>query len=205
MDKLKSKIRTNKRFTIFLFVLVILGMIAGSLFITILSSSDKSLVKEYLTNYMNKIKTDQWNFASVFFNSIGNGVLTSCAIWMLGISVVGIPVILFLFFCKIFTLGFSIGSIFYVYKWKGIGLAFCYVLPQQIIQLFAYGMLVTYALSLSIKMIEAVCKKKTMDFKAIMSKYSLVLGFALFLFILASLLETFLMPSLMKWVLSLMK
>ena len=38
MDKLKSKIKTNKKFTIFLLVLVLIGVITGAFFITILSS-----------------------------------------------------------------------------------------------------------------------------------------------------------------------
>lgn len=200
MDKLKSKIRISKRFTIFLFVLMLVGVIAGSLFITILSSSDKTLVKEYLGQYMEMTKSGKVNYFSVFINSImGNG-LTAVGIWLLGISIVGIPVILFLFFCKTFTLGFSVGSLLFVYNWKGALLSFIYVFPHQVMNLFAYGLLVIYALSVSIKMIEAVFKKKTIDFKTIMGKYSIVLGITIGLFILSAVYETFAMPQVLKWI-----
>lgn len=205
MDKLKSKIKTNKKFTIFLAVLVIVGVILGSFFITILSKSDQTLVKEYLNNYMEVVKTGKFDYISVFINSLLNGGITAFAIWMLGISIVGIPVILFLFFCKAFTLGFSIGSLFFVYQWKGSILSFFYLFPHQIITLIAYGTLTIYALSVSIKMIEAVFKKKTIDFRAIMGKYSMILGISIGFLLISSLLETFLMPNIMKWILSFLK
>lgn len=205
MDKLKNKIRTSKKFTIFLFVLVLVGIVLGSFFITMLANSDKTLVKEYLEQYTNIIKTGKINYFSVFFNSFLNSGLTLVAIWLLGISVVGIPIILFLFFCKAFTLGFAIGSILYVYKWKGMLLSFFYIFPHQVILLLAYGILMIYALSVSMKMIEAVAKKKAIDFRHIMEKYSIVLGISIILLLITSFYETLALPNIMKWVLSLIK
>lgn len=205
MDKLKSKIKTSKKFTIFLFALALIGVVLGSFFITMLASSDKTLVKEYLDQYTGVIKTGKVNYFSIFLSSFLNSGLTFLAIWMLGISVVGIPIILFLFFCKAFTLGFSIGSILYVYKWKGMMLSFFYVFPHQVILLLAYGILMIYALSVSMKMIEAVAKKKSIDFRHIMEKYSIVLGISMLLLLITSFYETFAMQNVMKWVLSVIK
>ncbi len=205
MDKLKSKIKTSKKFTIFLVVLLLVGVISGTLFITILSSTDKSLVKEYLTSYMSSIEKDKINYLPLFCNSFLKEFLISGIIWLLGISVVGIPAILFLFFKEVFTLGFSIGSLLFVYKGKGLLYAFFYIFPCQILNVIAYGLLLMYALSVSMRMIEAVFKHKTIDFKAIMGKYSKILGIVLILFFISSLLETFLLPNILKWVSSILK
>ncbi len=205
MDKLKSRIKISKRFTIFLFVLTLVGVIAGSLFITILSSSDKALVKDYLGQYIEITKSGKVNYASVFINSFMSSGLSALVIWLLGISIVGIPVILFLFFCKVFTLGFSVGSILFTYQLKGLLLSLVYVFPHQVINLFAFGLLMVYALSVSVKMISAVFKKKAIDFKSIMGRYSLVLGITMGLFLLNSLYETFVMPQVLKWILSFIK
>lgn len=205
MDKLKSKIKISKRFTIFLFVLTLVGVIAGSLFITILSSSDKALVKDYLGQYIEITKSGKVNYVSVFINSFMSSGLSALVIWLLGISIVGIPVILFLFFCKVFTLGFSVGSILFTYQFKGVLLSLVYVFPHQVINLFAFGLLMVYALSVSVKMISAVFKKKAIDFKSIMGRYSLVLGITMGLFLLNSLYETFVMPQVLKWILSFIK
>lgn len=205
MDKLKSRIKISKRFTIFLFVLTLVGVIAGSLFITILSSSDKALVKDYLGQYIEITKSGKVNYVSVFINSFMSSGLSALVIWLLGISIVGIPVILFLFFCKVFTLGFSVGSILFTYQFKGVLLSLVYVFPHQVINLFAFGLLMVYALSVSVKMISAVFKKKAIDFKSIMGRYSLVLGITMGLFLLNSLYETFVMPQVLKWILSFIK
>lgn len=205
MDKLKSRIKSSKKFTIFLIVLLLVGVIAGTLFITILSSSDKSLVKEYLNSYISNIEKNKMNYLALFCNSFLKEFLISGAIWLLGISIVGIPAILFLFFKEAFVLGFSIGSMLFVYKGKGLLYAFFYIFPCQILNIVAYGLLLTYALSVSMKMIEAVFKHKTIDFKTIMGKYSKVFGIVLILFFTSSLLETFLVPNVLKWVLSILK
>jgi len=205
MDKLKNRMKSSKKFTVFLVVLLLFGVIAGTLFITILSSSDKSLIKEYLNSYMSDIEKNKINYLPLFCNSFLKEILISGAIWLLGISIVGIPAILFLFFKEAFVLGFSIGSILFVYKGKGLLYAFFYIFPCQILNIVAYGLLLTYALSVSLKMIEAVFKHKTIDFKAIMNKYSKVLGVVLGLFLVSSLLETFLIPNILKWILSIIK
>lgn len=205
MDKLKNRMKSSKKFTVFLVVLLLFGVIAGTLFITILSSSDKSLIKEYLNSYMSDIEKNKINYLPLFCNSFLKEILISSAIWLLGISIVGIPAILFLFFKEAFVLGFSIGSILFVYKGKGLLYAFFYIFPCQILNIVAYGLLLTYALSVSLKMIEAVFKHKTIDFKAIMNKYSKVLGVVLGLFLVSSLLKTFLIPNILKWILSIIK
>ena len=205
MDKLKNRMKSSKKFTIFLVVLLLVGVIAGTLFITILSSSDKSLIKEYLNSYISDIGKNKINYLPLFCNSFLKEILISGAIWLLGISIVGIPAILFLFFKEAFTLGFSIGSMLFVYKGKGLLYAFFYIFPCKILNIVAYGLLLTYALSVSLKMIEAVFKHKTIDFKAIMNKYSKVLGVVLGLFLVSSLLETFLIPNILKWILSIIK
>lgn len=205
MDKLKSKIKTNKKFTVFLFVFMLVGVATGTLFITMLSSSDKNLVKNYLEQYIKTIESGKITYVSILWNTFLNGGVVAVAIWLLGVSIVGIPVILFLFFCKAFTLGFSIGSFLYVYKWKGSLLALSYVFPHQILTLIAFGILMMYALSVSLKMIEAVMKKKTIDFKSIMGKYSVVLGVSMILLLVSALYETFALPNIMKILLPIIK
>ena len=205
MDKLKSKIKTNKKFTIFLLVLVLIGVITGAFFITILSSSDKTLVKEYLNNYINVIKVEKIDYISLLINNALNSTLLALTIWLLGISIIGIPIMLFLFFCKAFTLGFSIGTLFFTYNWKGIIMALVYVFPHQIIAILSYTILMIYALSVSLKMIEATFKKKTIDFKTIMGKYSVVLGIVLVLLLLCTLYETLTMPNIMKMITQIIK
>lgn len=205
MDKLRSKIRTNRKISIFLFILIFVGILFGSFFITVVSSTDKELVKEYLQNFVNAIDKGNLQYWSGFLNSLLNSCFMIFIIWILGISMLGIPIILFLLFCKVFTLGFSVSGIFLVYGWKGFSFAFLYIFPHQIFSLLAYCLLVIYALSVSMKLIEAVFKKKSIDFKMIMGKYSIVLAISFTVLFLCAAYEGFLLPRAIKLIIPFIK
>ena len=140
-----------------------------------------------------------------FKNAILNNIGFILLIWLLGISVIGIPIIIFLFFSKVFTLGFSISSIIFNYKLKGTLLSLFYVFPHHIINIYIYIVLIAYAISLSLKIIDSIIKRKIIDFKLVMNKYLYVLLISFIVIIITTLLEVFMVPSLMKFIMSVIK
>ncbi len=62
-----------------------------------------------------------------------------------------------------------------------------------------------YALSLSIQLIHSFLKKKEMNFKPILKKYSIVFVFSMVMMILSSLYEVFLMPKALEFILNIIK
>ena len=205
MDKLKNAIVINKKMITCLIVIVLVGIITGSLLVAVLNESDKNLVTEYINMFFNNIKDNKLNYIDTLKNSIISNMSLIIVIWLLGISIIGVPIITFLYFCKSFILGFSLSSIIMHYKIKGCLIAFLYIFPHQIINIIMLTILMTYALSLSFKLISSFFKKKTIDFKIIMKKYLVILLFSLLISIISSLLEVFLMPKLIKMVIPLIK
>ena len=205
MDKLKKTIVINKKMIICLIVIVLVGIITGSLLVAVLNESDKNLVTEYINTFFNNIKENKLNYIDTLKNSIISNMSLIIVIWLLGISIIGVPIITFLYFCKSFILGFSLSSIIMHYKIKGCLIAFLYIFPHQVINIMMLTILMTYALSLSFKLISSFFKKKTIDFKIIMKKYLVILLFSLLISIISSLLEVFLMPKLIKMVIPLIK
>ena len=65
--------------------------------------------------------------------------------------------------------------------------------------------LISYAISLSLKIIDSTLKRKTVDFKVVMNKYLYVLIVSFVLIIITSLLEVFMVPAIMKIVISMIK
>lgn len=204
MDKLKTKAKAKKKMVVFLMIIFIIGLISGSLFIVILSKADKSLIKEYLEQFLTSINNNKLNYNSAIISSIGSNVFYVLLIWLLGISVIGLPIMLFIYFSKAFMLGFSISSMLFHYKLKGILLAFLYVFPHQILNIFIYSFLMLYSTSLSIRIIKSLLAKRTLDFKQIMAKYGMVLVISLIGITISSFLEIFLMPTLIKLLLSIL-
>ena len=196
MDKLKIKI--NKKIFVFLFVLMLMGIIAGSIFTTILNSSDKELVINHLNEFIDNINNNRLDYLFALKNNLITNISYVILIWLLGISVIGLPIIIIMFFTKCFILGFSVGAILTTFKLKGILVSLVYVFPGQVISLLFLLLLMMYSMSFTFKLIYAILKKKSIDFKLIMNKYFKILLIVLGVIILMSLYDTYLMPRLIK-------
>lgn len=204
LDKLKEYLKMNKKIFIFLLVLFIVALVAGSIFSVTLNDSDTALVNTYLENYINSINDNTIIFKDTFINSISSNLIITIIIWLLGISVIGLPIIIFLFFYKCFVIGFAISSILMKYKVKGLLLSIFYIFPHHIINILLTMILISYAFIISIKIIGAVIKRKEMSFKDITYKYLVILGLTCFVLIISSLYEAFIVPKLIKLIMPLL-
>lgn len=194
LDKLKYGTINNKKIIFFLIGLALIGIISGSIFITILSKSDQSLVREYITNFMNNIFNNQVNYSETLTNSLINNLGYIIIVWLLGISIIGMPIVIFMFFSKIFVLGFSVSSFILTYKAKGLLLAFFYIFPQHIVSIIIYTLVTLYSVKMSNNLIYSIFKKKDVNFKKIINKYIMILLICLGGILICSLYETFIIP-----------
>lgn len=205
LDKLKQKIKSNKKMITFLFGLLLVGLIAGSIFVAFLNKSDQTILKEYLNTFLNNIDKNQLNYHIAFFNTIIENCFFVLTIWLLGISVVGIPIMLFMFFTKAFVLGFSMTAIVLNYGLKGVLFSFFYLFPHHFINMALFIMLLLYSLTVSLKIIQAMIKKTSFDFKLIIKKYSIVLLISFIGVTITSLLEIYVVPHLLKTMIPFLK
>lgn len=198
MDKLKQKTNNNKKIIMFLLGIFIIGIIFGSAFVVILSKNDQELVKEYIKTFIYKIDNDKLKYLNAFKNNLLSNSIFISIIWLLGISIIGIPIIIFMYFSKAFILGFSISSFILQYKTKGLLLAFIYFFPHHVINVIIYTLLMIYSIKISIALINGILKKKAINFKIIMNKYLIILGISLILIVITSLYECFVVPLIIK-------
>ena len=97
MDKLRSNIRINKNLFVFLVVIIAVGVASGSIFVTVLNDSDKTMVSDYLNNFFNNLNSNNLNYSGTLINTLIFTLGLVILIWILGISVIGF--ILILLFC----------------------------------------------------------------------------------------------------------
>jgi len=205
MDKLKGTIKVNKKTLLFFTILLIIGIIAGSIFMAILSETDKKLVTDYFNNYISNIENNKLNYLESIKNGLFNNLLYIIIIWILGISIIGIPIVTIMFFIKSFTLGFSIASMVFNYKLKGCLLNFINIFPHQMIYFLIYMLITTYSIFFSLKMINSIINKKNMDFKIMMNKYVKILIISVIAITIGIIIETFITPLLIKIIIPLIK
>lgn len=205
MDKLRRNIHINKNLFVFLLVIVIVGVVAGSLFSTIIDTDDKKMVLEYLNSFFDNAKSGKLNYDVSIINTLVFTVGFAFAMWVLGVSIIGFFVVIFMLFMKAFILGFSVSSIIASFGFKGVFLAFVYAFPHHIINILVFMLLTAYALIISFKLIKCITSKKPLDLKRIMHRYVIVLGVSVVLLVITSLYEVYVVPKLLNIVLGILK
>lgn len=204
-DKFKITIKHNKKVIFFLGIIAVIAIIFGSLFSVMLNESDKNLTLEYINNFFENIKNNNLNYILALKNGSISSLGFILIVWLLGVSIIGMPIVLFMYFSKFFVIGFSISSIIKGYGLKGCLLSFAYIFPHHIIYIIVYTILTVYSIKMSIKLISTIIKKDKIDFKPIVNKYILVLLLSVIIAVLTLLFEVFITPKFINLILLLVK
>lgn len=196
---MKEKIKKVKLRKIPLLILIIttIFLILGILFLAIISKSNKELVTETLNNFFKNISAKKFNTNIALFNSLSNNMIVNITIWLLGISIIGIPIILLILSTKSFILGFSISSIIYNYGIKGIILTLIYIVPH-IMNLFITILLSYYSIHFSIMLFNLLFRKQEYSKKRIVNRYIKILLFSTIAYITSSVIEVYVVPKILS-------
>ena len=198
MDKLKKEIKSNRNYLIFLIILMIIALVGGSIFSLIIKSSDKKIVAEYLNDFFNNLSLEKLNYLKILLNSISGNLITNIIIIILGFTIIGIPLIIFIFFSKIFSIGFTFASLIINFKIKGLFFAIFYLLPYGLLIIISNILIMIYTLSLSLKLFSCITKKKVISFKLIIKKYIYIIIITSIIILITSLIEAFFIPIIYK-------
>lgn len=192
IKKTKNSILKQKKLYLFLIGLMVTGLVAGILFWFVISKEDKLLVTKNLTDFFSCIKEENLvNYGASLLNSVITSLIYVILIWLLGISIIGLPIILVMMATKSFIVGFSITGIISSYGLKGIVGAFVYVFPHQIVFLLLLILLGFYASAFCIKLFKYLFLRQMINFKEAMRKYLKILGISCLSVLVISLFETF--------------
>lgn len=198
MKELINKIRQNKLVTL-LIIIMIISIILGILFPAIITKEDKNLIIDSVKTFISGIKQNNINYLSGILQSISNNSLVTILVWILGISIIGIPLILLIIFFKGFLVGFSFTSMLITYGISGIIKAIIYTLPN-IGNLLATFLLGYYAITFSIMIFKNIFKKENRNWQPIVKRYIKIGLFFLIFSILISLVECFLIPKILYFI-----
>jgi len=171
--KAKTNVDNQKKLYVFLIGLAILSLIFGIIFIFLISDSNLDMIYSNINGYFDNIKNV--NSTDILISSIYNNLVYIIVLWILGISIIGFPIIILIFCFKFFITGFSISSVIYTYKINGILKVFIQLFPQQIIYLIILLLMCFYSVSFCIKLFNYLFLKKMINFKDVMNKYIKIL------------------------------
>lgn len=194
MKELVKKLKEKKLFII-IFIVTVISFIIGILLISILSGNNKSLIVKSLNNFFISIKENKLNQSALLYKTLTNNIIINLIIWILGISIIGIPIVINILSFKSLTFGFTISSLIYAYKFNGIIKSIIYIIPN-LINLFIIFVLSYYSISFSLMLFNYLFRKKEYNKRIIVNRYLKLLLISLLLLILTAVLESFVMPKL---------
>lgn len=194
----KDKLYRQKKRYLFLSSIVVVGLITGVVYFLYLSNDNQKLIFAHLETLFETIKNNKIDYSTSIINGIISNLLNCSIIWLLGISIIGIPIVIFILFYHAFVVGLTISSIIGCYKLKGVLVAIIYVFPHKILFLTINVLLVFYSISFSIKLIRYLFFKVNINFKDSFRKYLKILAISLSLFVFLSLYECFVVPFFLK-------
>lgn len=187
---------------VFVAVLFLVGVIFGALMVNALSLEQRQDLEGYLGNFFVTVHHGTsggetgayWDIAMLHLKWIG-------LIWILGLSVIGLPGILVLDFMKGVLIGFTVGYLVGQYSWKGLLFALVSVAPHNLFVIPILLVCSVAAMTFSIYIIRnrLLMQRAPAGQRPFASYLLLTLVMAGLLLGVAS-FETWVTPAMMRWV-----
>lgn len=195
-----SLILPHKGINLFVYSIVILGILSGSIFLMISSETDKSSVIGQIENFFVNVGANNIDNGLAMKNSLIINYIFIVSIFVLGFSMIGIGIGIFLLYLKGFLVGFSLSSIFLTYKYKGILAGVLYIFTSQLLNILLVILITIYSVMFSKYLFKIIISKKGLNSRVMLKKYLIIFGFCVIFSFISSLLEVYLFPSLLRMV-----
>ncbi len=187
-----------------LYVIVVLafviGICTGAFTVNALNENQYVELSTYVEDFFYILSGQEIGHSELFKISVMNHIKTVAVLWVLGITVIGIPVILIIIGIKGFVIGFTVGFFIKALSFKGLLFSILGVFPQSLIVIPSYIFFSVACMSFSLSMIKTCMKTKyrQVNIKNQLSSYS-ILAFIIFLIlILGSIIEAYITPVFIK-------
>ena len=206
-NPLVQHVQAHSSIYLFIITLFLMGVIFGAIVVNSLSFAQKEDLYFYLSKFFSEMEDGRMTSSEELFRqSFLHNVKYLGLMWILGISIIGLPLIFVLLFMKGVVVGFSVGFLVNQMEWSGFLLSFVSVLPQNIIIIPAFIFIGAVSASFSLTLIRKIFMKNgpSIQFQMIpfLSRYVIFLVLAIGIVTIASSIEAYLSPHLMKTVIS---
>lgn len=109
------------------------GIVLGVYSVKYMDDTQKNDLLKYFTNITTSQNIKSENYYQVFFQTLKNNLPILIGICFLGLTMIGIPIILIIDLLKGYTIGFTITFLINGLGLKGVWIALLSVIPQNII------------------------------------------------------------------------
>jgi stage II sporulation protein M len=178
-----------------------IGISSGAFMSKALTGAENKDLIAYLKNFFSIVDSKSINNFSILKQSLLNNLQTGIIIWILGITVIGIPLILLLIALRGFIIGFTVGFFAKQMGLKGMMFSLVSILPQNILIVPSAIFVGVLGISFSTMLIKNMVRKN--------GKYNIVNQFFIYSTIMAiihiviavgCLIEAYVTPFFIKYI-----
>ncbi|HBL06831.1 MULTISPECIES: stage II sporulation protein M [unclassified Clostridium] len=197
----------NKHFyeNIWMYLLTILfiatGMILGLYCVKYMGDVDKSTLINYITAFGSSSTLDGLSNKEILMGTLKNNIPIIIGFWFLGLTVVGLPIIILINIYKGFSLGFTFSFFIYGLKEKGLLLSLLGVLPQNLIYIPCLIFLSVLSIEFSIGIVKEKFTKKYSPNTGSVKNYTMMFLIVTGVMFIGFLFESFITPILINFAL----
>ncbi|HJV45904.1 MAG TPA: stage II sporulation protein M [Bacillota bacterium] len=191
----------KENFSLYLFTLVLftMGVSFGAIVVGSLEMNQKQDLMNYLGQFFHEFKQGMdVNPRSAFQQSFIQYLKFIGIMWILGMSIVGLPIILIMVFLKGLVVGFTVGFLIQQWHWNGLLAAGLTVLPQNLVVIPAVIIVGTAGISFSLRMIRSRFQRIGEPILHHFIRYSILVMLMGGILCSAALFVSFISPILMK-------
>jgi stage II sporulation protein M len=198
-----SQLYNRKLHPIYIVVvgLFLIGVLFGIVMVNALSLEQQAQFSQLLGDFfvtvgLGETSLSYWQLFSKYLKWVA-------LIWLLGLSVIGLPIIIIIDFLKGVFVGFTVGYLISIYSWKGLLLVLSAVMPQNAIVIPAMIICSVLAVAFSLTLIRHGFIQSKGTMVQPFARYTLVFFGFIVLLAIVSLYEFAVYPHLMHRVIPL--
>ena len=191
---LENIIKYFKEYTIVTICFVI-GVIVGVIFINNLADNQSNEIEVYINSFLETLHSDvNFNYLELLKNSLIQNFLLVLALWFLGATLIGIPIVFAIILFRGFCLGYTISAIIHI---LGISKGVLFVVTTMFLHnLLFIPAIIALAVS-GIRLYQTVVKNRNAaSIKFALLKHSIFALIIMLILVLSSIIEVFISTNL---------
>lgn len=198
-DIVYKNIKDNFILYFLLVLALMIGISAGAITINVLNEEQSRSLISFLDSFFKVLSQEKIDSLTLLKHSFVNNFQTIILIWILGITVIGLPIVIFIVVLRGFIVGFTVGFLINELGLKGFTFSMLTILPQNIFVIPGIVALAVLSINFSIKIVTSKTKRGIkFSFMSELTRYSISTAILSLLIIMGSLVEAYVTPIFMK-------
>ena len=200
ISKLNLNKKENKFYYFMVFIFFCVGIALGTYIVKYMSARDATDLTSYFSTFTEIISKEEVNNKVLLFNILKKNLMLITIIIALSFTVFGTPIILLLDLVKGFTLGYTFSFLISTFDGKGLWLALASTIPQNIIYIPCFIALSIVGIEFSSTKLKDKFFNKGKVNTIVERELILKIGVLACVFIIGTLIEAYLGPNIIKFV-----